>query len=148
MNVTEKVLKKIIDSYPLAPPENGGILGSKAGIICEYFHDKCSIMDRAVYVPNVEMLNSVIEKWSENGIDFAGIIHSHISDNGSLSYNDKIYICSIFDNLPISVNSLFFPIFLPKTSKIIPYVAVRGNRGIVFIKDNVCVTEARDDETY
>ena len=40
MKIRKNTYLKILNSYStLVPPEEGGILGSKDGVICEYEHD-------------------------------------------------------------------------------------------------------------
>jgi len=142
MKIKSDVLEKIISLYPIVPPENGGVLGGINGVICEYYHDGFNdITDAAMYVPNVKLLNNVIDEWNKIGVEFVGLIHSHISDNESLSGGDKEYIREVFKVMPDTINMLFFPVMLPKYKTIIPYIAKRESGNIRFIKDEIHVVK-------
>lgn len=113
MLITKSVYKKIINSYHTAPPENGGILGEKNGIICAYVHDqKIQTREAAIYEPDIEFLNEQIEKWAEQSIMFAGIIHSHMVGQESLSVADIEYAEKMFWANP-GLRKMFFPLIIP-----------------------------------
>lgn len=138
MKITKEALEKIIKSYPAVPPENGGIIGSKNGIICEYFHDVNSHnYDFAIYEPDIELLNSTILLWKEQGIDFQGIVHSHLPEENSLFGADKEYIEQIFETLPREINCLYFPIVLPNTKQIFSYKAMFNNETLSIEHDEI-----------
>lgn len=138
MKITKEVLERIIKSYPAVPPENGGIIGSKNGIICEYFHDiNPHNYDFAIYEPNTELLNKTILLWQEQGIDFQGIVHSHLPEENSLSGADKEYIKQIFETLPREITCLYFPIVLPNTKQIFSYKASFKNKTILIEYDEI-----------
>ena len=123
MQITENTYKKIISSFPNVPPENGGILGARNGIICEYIHDTNIVSNNmAIYLPNTILLNKYISKWKINSIEFAGMIHSHLKNEATLSNGDLAYIKEIL-NANEGVNkTLFFPILISSCT-IIPYAA-------------------------
>lgn len=142
MKITREVFTEIIKSYPNVPPEEGGIIGRKNGIICKYFHDNShQTSNAAVYVPDVKTFNSVIQAWSDIGIEFGGIVHSHISSESELSSADKDYICSVFKVLPKSINKVYFPIILPDQKKVFSYAAICKNDRVVILKDKICVID-------
>lgn len=144
MKITESVYKKIYDKFPVPPPEQGGILGIKNGVICEYYHDSSNfITDRAVYEPDVDALNPKIEQWSNQGIEFAGIIHSHLSGQNSLSSGDEEYIKALFKVLPEKVKELYFPIIIPQTGELFTYVVSVQENSIHIRSDKVVIIKER-----
>lgn len=115
MNIKESIYLKMLDCYSVPPPESGGILGIKNSVVCEYYHDSSSrIGERALYVLDVDTLNLKIDVWQKSGIEFAGIIHSHMLGQNTLSSGDIEYIKQVFNNIPECVDELYFPIIIPK----------------------------------
>ena len=142
MKIQKVIYDEILKYTPVVPPETGGIIGQQNGIICFADFDSGIVQsDCAVYIPNAEKLNSVIEKWNSSGIEFVGMFHSHPIGQETLSMDDIEYIHSVFDNMPDSVTELYLPIVIPK-SHIIAYKAIRKNHGICIEKDSVIIKEA------
>lgn len=113
MNIYFSTYKKILNSYSQVPPESGGIIGSKNGIVCEYIHDYSNqSTEIAEYVPNVEFLNKQICFWTKANISFAGIVHSHLSGQETLSSKDLQYIDAILSSNK-QLNSFYCPIIIP-----------------------------------
>ncbi len=138
MRIKQFIYERMLKEYPIPPPEQGGILGMKDDLICEYFHDDtCSITERAIYEPNVLVLNQKIEEWDNQGIQFAGIVHSHMAGQYSLSSSDKEYIKALFDELPEKVKKLYFPIIVPEDKLVIAFVAKRSNKDVIIQSDEV-----------
>lgn len=135
-NILRKMKYKL--SYHLY--ETGGILGSKNNIINYFIFDKgvCS-ENKGVYVPNTNILNNNIEYWNINNIKFSGIIHTHFQKVYGLSEADIRYIKRIMSNMPISIDSLYFPLFYPLENKIMSFKAIRNNSEVVILKDNIKV---------
>lgn len=114
MRINKSVFCEILASFPSVPPECGGILGQKNGIICAYLHDrKWQSTESAIYVPDVDWMNRCIQEWAFTGIEFAGIVHSHPLDCNTLSEADRAYICQIMTAIPAHIMELFFPILIP-----------------------------------
>lgn len=89
--MTKEVYDQILDTIAAQPPETGGVLGRKNGIICKYFYDGNADINQYRYVPNVEKINKILDQWLKDDIEFAGIIHSHPEDVNELSYADIHY---------------------------------------------------------
>ena len=141
MRVKKSVLDIIAGAFPAVPPEEGGILGIYKNVVCTYFHDKgYGNNDFAVYEPNIDRLNEVLTIWIHKGIDFGGIVHSHLSRQNTLSKADIDYIARIFASGTIS-ERLYFPVFLPDTHELIPYLAIKVNGKIKIHKDTLVVIE-------
>lgn len=79
-------LKSVLGGSPI---ESGGMFGAKDGVICRYCHDRHTAQD--YYVPDVQKLNEVIQRWAREGVEFAGIAHSHPSGCFLLSPADLLY---------------------------------------------------------
>lgn len=134
MKIFKSTFDKIMASYPNVPPENGGILGSKNGILCEYIHDKSlQSYDEAIYVPDIVFLNKCIERWKTNNVAFAGMIHSHKRGEEALSTGDLQFIKKIMISTEIQ---LFFPIIIPRC-RMISYRATKEAGKLVIKKDNI-----------
>lgn len=114
MKIAEAVLHEICEKLRIVPPEKGGIIGGKNGIVCAYCLDDGTVQaERYAYVPNVEKLNGVIVQWAEKGIQFAGMFHSHPYPQTDLSLADEEYIVKIMEAMPESVSELHFPVIVP-----------------------------------
>ena len=132
MKITEAVLHTICENLHIVPPEKGGIIGSKNGIVCTFFLDDGAVQaERYAYVPNVNMLNDVIGQWAEKGICFAGMFHSHPHPQTELSIADKEYIMKIMEAMPDSIPELHFPIIVPGVGMIGRLAKRRGSEVII-----------------
>ncbi len=136
MKITNSVFKDILLSFPPAPPEHGGIIGGKNGIISVFCHDSVGPSEQAVYVPDVMFLNGVIEEWHRSGISFYGMIHSHMKNEPTLSEGDIKYIKAVMAEMDIG-EKLYFPIVLP--GYIIPYVATKTVTSVNIVKEELDV---------
>ena len=74
---SESVMGEILKKLPCEPPEIGGILGGKNGVVT------CHVLDYGKtggspcsYTPNIAYLNRKIEEWFKDGIEFMGIFHT------------------------------------------------------------------------
>lgn len=138
MKLLQNVYLEMLNSYPIPPPEQGGIIGMKNNVVCEYYHDNSkNPTDRAVYEPDIYALNKKIEEWNKNGIQFAGIIHSHLLEQNTLSSGDKEYIKQIFDKLPKDINKLYFPVIIPESKQVISFVAKRKHKELIIQQDEI-----------
>lgn len=112
MKIKHKTYKEILSHYTSAPPERGGILGMKDGLVSDYIHDNTRpILNRAIYVPNTELLNRCIEEWAEKGIEFCGFVHSHPKGQNTLSGGDMEYIKLLYEVNP-QLKNTYFPLVL------------------------------------
>lgn len=136
MKIAHKVYFDILRLFPPVPPEEGGIIGWKNGMICRFLKDRSEqSCDAAAYSPDVGWINQCIKYWEAEGIQFAGIIHSHLGDQPTLSDADITYIRKIMQANSGTINTLYFPIVLPQR-EIIPYKACIHN-GIVEISEDI-----------
>lgn len=79
MKMVKSVYKKILENVPTHMPETGGMLGGQDGTVTKVVFDggKDDDFRRCHYTPNVTMLNSCLVEWSESGIEFYGLFHTH-----------------------------------------------------------------------
>lgn len=141
MLINTDIYNRIINELPCVPPECGGILGGKNGIVqvVEFDLGEKNV-ESAVYTPDVNHLNSVIEEWATHGVDFLGLFHSHPNDY-TLSDFDKEQIRCIMHSLSGFVRMLLFPIVIPGKC-IYCYSAELCDDGEVIIKsDNIIIIE-------
>lgn len=97
IRITKCVYQKIMDTIGKYPHETGGVLGIKDGTVCKYFFDKKSIGKDDTYSPDVDSINNIISEWEREGIEYAGMIHSHPDDMKKLSYADVYYANKLMD---------------------------------------------------
>lgn len=136
MDILSDVYNHIIHC-PSVPPETGGIIGIKDGIVCDFLYDKGLYnSNNAIYTPDVERLNDQIRLWLKQNISFGGIVHSHPITQWELSSDDIKYIHTIFQSMPNTVRFLFFPIVLPN-EKLLSFRAVRTRNIIDICKDEI-----------
>lgn len=115
MKILLPIYEQIIHTYSDVPPEQGGIIGERDGIVCSYFHDIApQSAYSAVYTPNIGVLNRQIQTWRADNIRFCGIVHSHPNGQITLSAQDQYYIQTIIHIVPNTISQLFFPIIIPK----------------------------------
>lgn len=79
--------------------ERGGALGIENGMISRYYHDTGARCDGNLFQPSL-MLNVVIAVWRQEGIAFAGLIHSHPGDRPGLSPSDLDYVRKLLRSNP------------------------------------------------
>lgn len=111
MQIKREVYERIIASLSLSNHETGGILAIKDEVICDFFFDEGKNSSPYYYEPNTEILDDIIEKWENEGLSFAGIIHSHLKGNGLLSPNDLKYAKLVREAMP-DLKHLLFPVLL------------------------------------
>ena len=140
MRIKKEIYHSIFTSVKDTPPESGGILGEKDGIIQFVVYDEgvkngklCS------YAPDVEKLNFVIREWQEEGILFCGMFHTHFFGVETLSEGDVKYINMIMEQMPEEIKTLFFPIVVLPQRKFVVYVANREQKTIQIKKENIVI---------
>ena len=137
MKIFRNVYNEIISRCPIVPPETGGVLGAYNGIIQNiYFDCENTEYSYAVYTPNINNINKIIEHWTKSKIQFCGLFHSHPDNQELLSNGDIDYITIVMQSMPESISELYFPIVIPK-SHIISYRAVTLQNNINIIKDSI-----------
>lgn len=135
-----KILSEVYDQIiqcPCVPPEIGGILGVKNGVVCSYcFDNNLPQTNNAVYIPDVDFLNAKIREWKENDIAFSGIFHSHPKNQPKLSIDDIEYIKVIFQAMPTSIKTLYFPIVLPNVA-LVSFKAINQEDAVYILEDKI-----------
>lgn len=139
MKISITAFKKLNISISDQPPESGGILGSTYDdVITEILKDKVEKTPNKMccYEPNVYFLNQQIAKWTDKGISFKGIFHTHFVGVNTLSLADKKYIHKIMKNMPTHIKYLYFPIFVLPNRELVCYKAEKiKNRINIFPED-------------
>ena len=107
MVIENELYQRILSTFPTVPPEGGCILGAKDDVVCSFEYDRgFPRLDMAVYMPNVEFLNHVIQQWATKGTQFYGLAHSHPYGQRSLSSSDISYIPTRLQAMPAHVDKL------------------------------------------
>ena len=137
MLIQQSTYEALLKEIPCAPPETGGILGGTNEIITMYQVDFASLHNRNYdyYYPNLTFLNHTIQKWSDAGIEFYGLFHSHFPGGTELSLQDKRYISKIMYAMPQVIDRLFFPIIL--TGEIVSYQAFKCDKNVCIVRDDI-----------
>lgn len=130
MIIYKKVIEFIFSEVEDIVCESGGILGATGQVITNVEIDKGLHRAKCSYEPDVNKLNSVIDMWRNQEIDFAGVFHTHFFGVSTLSDGDITYINLIMKAMPDDIDCLYFPIVLPESKQIIPYRAFKENSSI------------------
>lgn len=136
MKIKRKTYDLMLNSMPDNPPEIGGIIGGKNEIISVYQIDNGMNPRGCFYIPDVDMLNEVIENWEAENINFYGLFHTHFFDVKTLSEGDIKYIKIIMEAMPYFIKELYFPIVVMPGRQMISYKAVKED-GVRIVKVNV-----------
>lgn len=128
MKIKKEILDVVYQQTQGLMFESGGILGKKNEIITDVDIDKDTSHVKCSYEPNIDRFNIIIDEWQKKEIDLAGIFHTHFFGVSTLSDGDISYIKTIMHAMPSEINQLYFPIVLPESKKIIPYLAVREDK--------------------
>jgi len=139
MVISAKLYHEIVRSFGPVPPENGGIIGCVGNEVCAFCLDHAHmIMERNCYIPNAAFLSEVATKWSACGISFAGIVHTHPSNQRELSSSDRQYVCEVMGALRRDCESLYFPLVFPG-EEIVSYIAYHGSNEIIIEPDEITI---------
>lgn len=123
MKIRREVFDEILNTCPRVPPETGGLLGGRNGVVTRFFADAGQGNGYDRYEPDVRRLNAVLADWQRADVAFYGVYHSHFPQGTALSAADIRYIESILRATANEAEVLYFPIILPK-KKMISYRAV------------------------
>lgn len=130
MKILSELYDRLLAEVPPPPPETGGILGARGGIVCAaYFDFGRSHSTRAVYEPDIARLNGQIVDWEQSEITFCGMFHSHLPGADTLSDGDRRYIARILAQMPVQIQTLFFPVILPE-KRLVAFRAARTSTGV------------------
>ncbi len=137
MIIEMEIYHKILSTFPSVPPEGGCILGAIDDVVCAFEYDSgFPRLDMAVYMPNIEILNQVIQQWASEDTQFYGLAHSHPYGQRSLSSSDIAYIYTIMQAMPASIEKIYFPLVFPG-EEIISFVAIRHQDKIDVLPDDI-----------
>lgn len=143
MKIKNSIYNQIL-SIQTAHFEIGGIFGGSNSIITKFVLDKNKITeDKFMYIPNIDYLNSILEKWYADGIEFYGIFHTHPVGQVTLSNDDIVSIKNIMMALPESIEMLYFPIVI-QNDTVYPYVAKRENNKINIYLDDLYIIDSKE----
>lgn len=109
MKIERKIFEEIKEKLAASPFESGGLLGKRDDKIVIFLFDNTKNDKRNFYVPNISKFNEELIRWASEGIEFAGIVHSHPNGCNLLSYSDIKYIKDLA-NCAKDIECLYFPI--------------------------------------
>ncbi len=138
MRIRKNLYEKIQNLVNPFPPECGGILGRKGNIVTDFVYDEGMKSEKMCsYVPNVKVLNEIIQRWKDEDITFSGIFHTHYFSIRTLSHGDRCYIEAIMQNMPDEVKELYFPIVVMPQKEMVAYKAIKDANQILIVEDEV-----------
>ena len=141
MKISRQVIKELLLFCTTTQCETGGILGFSKSVIDHVIFDVGLKIQKCSYAPDVDYLNSSIAKWSEKGISFAGVYHTHFFGIETLSHGDIEYIKEILSAMPEEITRLYFPIVLPEYQRIVVYIAEKTINSISIHKDEIMIID-------
>lgn len=100
LRIKPDILQNIKDTIGAKKPEQGGMVGGNKACITRFYWDKTAKCTDKEYIPDFNLLNSQIQKWADESVEFLGIIHSHPRGYASLSPNDVAMANEILENAP------------------------------------------------
>jgi len=147
MKIKKAIYHSIIAECSNNPIESGGIIGGKNNIVTEFIFDKGTDSSSIQhYFPDTEKLNAHIKHWQDNGIQFLGIVHSHLQDGVELSFGDTRYIETIMQAMPAYIDFLYFPV-VSQQKELVSFKAVRNEYGVNIIDDDIEIIDERRTES-
>ena len=135
MKIKRCIYEQLI-GLPCVPPEMGGILGGKDGVIDKIILDEEESYHEGIYVPNTSFLNKCIQRWNCENIIFLGMFHTHALNWPELSTEDKRYILQITYAMPGHVNKLYFPLIFPLNG-MKAFYAQRIDKEVFIVEDEI-----------
>lgn len=139
MHIKRDVLKEILNQIPPAPPETGGIIGGRDQIVSLFEMDPgIDTVNPGCYTPDTVNLNLTIHQWKRVGIDFYGIVHSHMRGQTELSNGDIEYIKNIMRSMPAEIMCLYFPIVIDG-KEMYSFKALKAPKSIKIKKDFIII---------
>lgn len=142
MTIEKEIYQKIIREMPEKPPEIGGIMGGRNGMITHFQIDRGnSDIDycKCSYIPDIVKINSCIGEWENNNVDFYGIFHCHFGGARTLSTSDVLYIKQIMRNMPERVQKLYFPVIVLPQREMICYYSTIKNKKVNFGEEAITI---------
>ncbi len=109
--IAQEVYDAIMARLSKQKPELGGMLGFRHSqdVIDEFVFDGGAKVGSAEYSPNTKYLNDVMaNEWNDQGINFAGFVHSHPGSFNVPSSADVEYAVRIMD--AFEMGYIFMPI--------------------------------------
>jgi len=115
--------------------ETGAVLGGRNGIVTMFVADPGKASSAFHYVPDIERINDAITSWFDEGIEFMGLLHTHLWERSLLSEGDRKYITQIMRaNEETQGLVLYFPIITLPNTTMIAYRAGNVKAGQVTIE--------------
>jgi hypothetical protein len=113
--ITADVWQEIKKTIGKLPPESGGMLGGcrDTNTISTYYFDNSAQTTGSAYSPDVQVVNTILDKWNNDGIQLMGMIHSHPDTYRQPSSSDEEYAKRIISACK-GMTQFFMPIVITR----------------------------------
>lgn len=139
MTICEHVYIQMKKYIPDVPPEMGGLIGGRNGVITTVAFDRGISGSMCSYMPDVYRMNRMIKRWELKNIEFLGIFHTHFWGIRTLSKSDKEYMVQILNAMPENITQLYFPVFVLPERNLTPYVAKRLKPDVLIQEEELII---------
>lgn len=128
LQIHEQVKVDLLRIYSDSAVEKGVLLGCTTSL--NRLEKCCALPARQAglyfYTPNTHAADEIIRTWSEQGICFCGLIHSHITEKDDLSDADIVYANKLIKTFTLPV--LWFGLALVHGKQVVfRFYAVTNN---------------------
>ena len=114
-SVLDEIRQRLIFS------ETGGILGIDGNrVVTKFYYDSTGQTTDTNYIPDIQRLNEVIQRWATDGIKFVGFVHSHPASNSNLSATDIAYAEKI--KVACGMADVLMLLYVPADDKFFQYI--------------------------
>ena len=122
-------------------PEHGGVLGAtENGTVTRFYFDSSGTSGKDSYTPDYRKINEILDIWAEDGVEMAGMVHSHDDSCQFPSCGDLFYCEQILLNNPL-MERFLLPIAIIPTKQILLYIGYLENKRIKVRKDVFCILD-------
>lgn len=136
LRIKRQLWKKIFNFNSNDVYETGGFFGIKGKKICSYeFDSGRDSVSSGEYMPNLNLFYRSLKQWEKEGIEYVGILHTHLNHQGTLSGGDYKYLDEL---MKLNKNlQVFFTAILIPNEKIYFYRVIRKKERIVIKRESL-----------
>lgn len=110
--IETRAWQQMLGTVAVQEPETGGIIGGRGNVVSRFHFDALASADINSYHPDAASLNEVIQAWQKEGVQFLGVVHSHMRQPRYPSVNDLAYARSVLNLNRNVLKSVVFILFV------------------------------------